>query len=56
MTLQKGYTVVDDVNLSVVGVYDNEYPAHYKEDNHHYIFGVMYKADREEEIRELIEG
>lgn len=52
----KGYTVVDDVNWSVVGEYDDEYPAHYHEDTENYIFGVMYKADREEEIRKIIEG
>lgn len=50
----KGYVVIDDVNWSVEGEYDSEYPAHYHEDNKHYIFGVMYPIEREEEIREII--
>lgn len=52
----KGYVVIDDVNWSVVGEYDTYYPSYYKKDTKHYIFGVMYPIDREEEIRELIEG
>lgn len=51
----KGHVVIDDVNWCVAGEYDTEYPAHYKGDNEHYIFGVMYQAEREEEIKELIE-
>lgn len=52
----RGYVVIDDVNWSVVGEHDSEYPAHYKEDNKQYIFGVMYPIKREEEIREMLEG
>lgn len=40
----KGYVVIDDVNWSVVGEYDSEYPSYYKEDTKHYIFGVMYQT------------
>lgn len=52
----EGYTVIDDVNWSIEGEYENEYPAYYEDyrDNKLYIFGVLYPADRVEEIRELI--
>lgn len=50
----KGYVVIDNVNWSVVGEYDTDYPSYYKKDTEHYIFGVMYPIDREEEIREII--
>lgn len=52
----KGYTVIDDVNWSVVGEYNTEYPAYYKEDTKHFIFGVIYPIDKEEEIREIIKN
>lgn len=51
----KGYVVIDDVNNCVEGTYNTEYPAHYREDNKNYIYGVLYNLEKESEIIELLE-
>lgn len=50
----KGFCEVNENAGYTVNCYTTEYPAHYKRDNKHIIYGVLYKAEQEPDIIKII--